>query len=296
MGSNFLLYFGTGCSLICYLWLCGFGLKAFLLCFHGERSFCWCLNRLIWGACRSLPTCLMCLTVALDAFIFLASCLALLVGNLSRSPLLSLMVLHTNSSFKKNQKISWCKIFPVSCRYLARITWACTAFYQSSTDLLPWWKPVSRSNLAYTSLACGLQNSSYLEQIVSKLSLAAGKHQETYWSIPKWPLHAITTLHFFESGSIASSQSKMFSHLCFHFKNLWYKPSLTVQSILGPSMYGMYMAGTNCTWLVDGCSSKTWILVSWSELASFSNLAVFLLVLFILRTLDTWSQATSQQI
>ena len=50
-------------------------------------------------------------------------------------------------------------------------------------------------------------------------------------------------------------------------------------------MHGMYMAGTNCTWLVDGCCSGTCILVSWSELASFSNLAEFLVVLVILEIL-----------
>ena len=123
---------------------------------------------------------------------------------------------------------------------------------------------------------------SYLDQIVSKLSSAGGKHQETYWSIPKSPLHAITFLHIFESGSTTSSQLKMFSHFSFYIKNLWYKPSLTVQSILGPSMYGMYIAGTNCVWLADGCCSRTCILVSWSELVSFSSLAEFLVVLVIL--------------
>ena len=283
LGSNSLLYGGACCSLVGLLEVCGHSLKAFLLCLPGGRSVHWCLIRLIWTTCRSLTTCLMCLTVALDASIFLASCLALLVGNLSRSILLSLMVLDTNSSsFRRNQKRSLCKIFAVSCGYLERHTWAYTTLYHSSTNLLPWWKLASRSNLAYTSLVWGLQKSSYLDQIVSKLSSAVGKHQETYWIIPKSTLHAITFLHFFDSGSIASSQSKMFLHLSFHFKNLWYKPSLTVQSILGPSMYGMYMVGTNCTWLVDGWWSSTCISVCWVELVSFSNQAEFLVVLDIL--------------
>ena len=43
-----------------------------------------------------------------------------------------------SSSFKKNQNMSWCKMFTVSGGYLARHTWACTASYHSSTDLLPW--------------------------------------------------------------------------------------------------------------------------------------------------------------
>ena len=172
----------------------------------------------------------------------------------------------------------------------------------SSTDLLPWQRLVSRSNLAYTSLAWGLQNSSYLDQIVSKVTSSAGKHQETYWSIPKSPLHAITFLHFFESWSIASSQSKMFSHFSFHIKNLWYKPSLTVQSIWGPTVYGIYIACTNYAWLVDACCSSTCILVSWSELVFscstlvVSNWAEFLVLLVIPGLWTLWSQATSEYI
>ena len=46
-------------------------------------------------------------------------------------------------------------------------------------------------------------------------------------------------LQFLDSGSIANSHSKMFSHLILHLMNLLYKLSLTVQSILGPSMYGI---------------------------------------------------------
>ena len=32
----------------------------------------------------------------------------------------------------------------------------------------------------------------------------------------------------------------MFSHFSFHFQRRWYNPSFTVQSNLGPSMYGMH--------------------------------------------------------
>ena len=199
--------------------------------------------------------------------IFFASCLTLLARNLSRSILLSLMVLDTNSSsFEKTQKMSWCQMFAVSCGYLARHTWACTALYNSSTDLLPWWKLVSRSNLALTSFAWCLQKYSYLDQIVSKLSSSVDKHHEAYWSIPKSSLHAIPFLHFLDSESIAYSQSTIFSHFSFHFRNLEYKPPLTVQSISGPSMYGIYMCGTNCVCLVDGCCSSSCISVSWLEL------------------------------
>ena len=55
----------------------------------------------------SLAICLMCLVVILELSIFYASCLTLLVGNLSRSMLLSLIVLETNSSsFKKKKDVS----------------------------------------------------------------------------------------------------------------------------------------------------------------------------------------------
>ena len=96
------------------------------------------------------------------------------------------MVFDTNSSyFKKNQKMSWCMIFAVSCGYLARDTCACAALYHSSTDLLPWQKLVLKSNLALTSFTWSLQKSLYLAQIVLKLHSSVGKHQETHWSIPK---------------------------------------------------------------------------------------------------------------
>ena len=168
---------------------------------------------------------------------FFASCLTLLAGNLSKSILFSFLVLDTNSSsFKKNQIISLCKILAVSGAYLARDTCACTSLYHSSTKRLPCLKFVSRSNLALSSFTCGLQKSSYLDHIVSEQRSSMGKHQEIYWSIPKSPLQAMTFLHFFDSGNIASSQSRILSHFSFHFKNLWYKLSFTIQSILGPSI------------------------------------------------------------
>ena len=123
--------------LLYHLLPCGCGLKAFFLHLPGRRSVCWCLIKLISVALGSLATCLMCLAVALDASNFFASWLTLLAGHLSRWTLLSLMVLNTNSSsLRKYQKISWCKTFTVSYGYLERLTWACTALYHSSTDLL----------------------------------------------------------------------------------------------------------------------------------------------------------------
>ena len=147
------------------------------------------------------------------------------------------MVLQTKSlPFKKNQNISLCKILVVSGGYLARHTWACTVLYHSSTDLFPCLKLVSRSNLALTSFTCGLQKSSYLAYITSKQRFSAGKHHETYQSIPKSPLHTMTYLHFLDSDTMASSQSNILSHFSFHLRNLWFKPSLTVKSISGPSI------------------------------------------------------------
>ena len=147
------------------------------------------------------------------------------------------MVLETNSSsFRKDHNISLCKILAVSGRYLARDTWAWTSLYHSLTNLFPCLKLVSRSNLALTSFVCGLQKSSYFDQITTKLKFSGGKHHGTYWSIPKSPLYTVTFLHLFASGNMASSQSRIFSHFSFHLRNLWYKLSFTVQSMLHPSI------------------------------------------------------------
>ena len=120
--------------------------------------------------------------------------------------------------------------------YLVKATWFCTALYHSSTDLLPCWKLVSKLILALTSFDWGLQNSSNFSQMVSSVNSSVDKFHETYWSIPKSPLHAITFLHCLISGNMASSHSRMFSYFKSHLRNLWYRPSFTVQSILGPSM------------------------------------------------------------
>ena len=128
--------------------------------------------------------------------------------------------------------------------YFARLTLACTALYHSSTLQLPCLKLGRRSNLACTSLDQGLQNSSNFPQIVSSVNWSDSKLHDTYWSIPKSPDHAIIFLHCRHSGNATSSHSKIFSHLRCHFKNLWQSPSFTVQSTLGPSMYGMTMLGT----------------------------------------------------
>ena len=103
-------------------------------------------------------------------------------------------------------------------RYLQCLvgTWQETlVFVQHYTThlMIPCLKLVSRSNLALTSFTCGWQKSSYLALIISKQRSSVGKHQEIYWSIPKSPLHTMTFLHFFDSGNIASSQSRIeYSH------------------------------------------------------------------------------------
>ena len=76
--------------------------------------------------------------------------------------------------------------------YLARLTWACTALYYSSILLLPCQKLASRSKEVQASLVCGLQNSSYFPQIVSRLRSSFDKPKDTYWSTPKSQLEAIT--------------------------------------------------------------------------------------------------------
>ena len=124
-----------------------------------------------------------------------------------------------------------CKIFAVSGGYLAKFTWFGTALNHSSTLISPWQNLVKISYLALSAFVWGLQNSSNFFYIISKHSSSCGKHHEMYWSNPKSPDHAITFLHFLASGNITNSYSSMFSHLIFHFKNLWYRWSFTVQSI-----------------------------------------------------------------
>ena len=165
--------------------------------------------------------------------------------------------------------MSLCKILAVSRGYFARLIWAWTALHHSSMLLFPWQKLVNKSKWALTSLAWGLQNSSKCSQIVSKLRSSLGRFQDTYWSIPKSPIQATTFLHFWHSGSAASSHSIIFLHLSLHLRNLWYKPSLTVQSMWGPSMYGINMLGRTCgcagrlnawndTSASDSCSKSLW--------------------------------------
>ena len=243
-----------------------------------RSSVHWWHMRLIWAVCRSPVTCLMCLAMALELPNFFVSWHTLIAWNFSRLTLPSLIFLDAkSSSFMKNQKMSWCKILAFLKGYLSRLIWACTALYHSSTLLLPWWKLVSKSKKALTSLDYGLQNSSNLSHIVSKFNSSLGMLQETYWSIPKSSPQAIIFLHCCFSGRDASSHSRMFSHFNLHLRKQWYSPTLTVQSIFGPSIQGMYML--EITWC-NGCAGGTkdgWKEISasgsWSELVLSSWLS-----------------------
>ena len=131
------------------------------------------------------------------------------------------MVLDTkSSSLRKNQNMSLCSILAVSRGYLAKFTCTCMALYHSSMLWFPWWKLVSRLNLAQTLLDCGLQYSLYFAHMVSRVSLLEGRFQETYWSMPQSPLQAITVLHYWCSGSAASFHCRIFLHLRHHLRNL----------------------------------------------------------------------------
>ena len=146
----------------------------FLNCFHlalfGGISVFWCLNRFTWVACGTLDIFLMCLVVDLEDSNFLASCLTLLAGNFSRSILESLIVSETNYSSIRKTKTCLCVVLAISCGcgYFARLIWACTVLYHSSTLISPCLKFVKWSNHALTSFVWDLQNSSNLFQITSK--------------------------------------------------------------------------------------------------------------------------------
>ena len=234
------------------------------------------------------------LAVAFELSIFFASCLILLAGNFSTSMLPSFMVLDTSSSsHKKNQKISQCRILAVSGGYLARLTCICTALYHSSTFLLLCLKLVRRSKWALTSFDCGLQNSSNFPQILSKLSSSADMHQDTYWSIQKSLLQAVTFLHFCHSGSAASSHSRMFLHFKCHFKNpihlgtfyvwhehVWYY-LFDLDGWEETSGSGSWSELDTSSWLL-GTSLSSWdkLLFPWAELLVVLDIMGLLLLDF----------------
>ena len=129
----------------------------------------------------------MCFAVAWELSNFFASWHTVLSGNLLNSTCPSFKVLETNnSSFKKIQNISLCRIWAVSWEYLANATCVCTALYHSLTLISPCLKLVSKSNLALTSLVCGLQNSSHSSMWhsggVLPLPQAHWELPDTYWA------------------------------------------------------------------------------------------------------------------
>ena len=190
LGSKLFLYWFGG---LCSTFLCCtcFSLTEdfFFLCLPFDNSVHWWCIRLIWAAWGSPATYFMCLAVALELSIFLASWHTLLAGNLPRFTLPSFIVLETNfSSFSNNQKISLCSILADSGGYLARLICAWSTLYHSSMLLVPCLKLVNKSKWALTSFAWGLQNSSKHSQIVSKLRSALDRLQDTCWPIPNSPL------------------------------------------------------------------------------------------------------------
>ena len=141
----------------------------------------------------------------------------------------SLIVLETNSSpLRKNQNISLCRIL---------------AF---QLGILPYWSVLEQHYTihqhSYHLAWCLLRDQILLWPYwfeaefltFTSYHLQAeffwGKHHDTYCPIPKSGDQATTSLQFLASDSIASSQSSIFSHLIFHFRNLWYKLSFTIQS------------------------------------------------------------------
>ena len=129
---------------------------------------------------------------------------------------------------KKKQTISSMKYLGCLWWVFGKIDWPRTTFNLRTYCIIP---------LIYTSCtlpeACqeikvglyfilpwDLLNSSKHSQIVSKLRSSLGRLQDTYWSMPKSPLQATTFLHFWHSGSAASSHSSMFLHLSLPFENL----------------------------------------------------------------------------
>ena len=240
-----------------------------------DSSVCWCLIRWIWVACISPATCLICLAY------FFASWYTLLAGNLSRSTVPSFIALDTNSSScRKNQNMSLCKIFAVSGGYFARSIWAFTQLYYSSTLLTPGGSLLtSQTWLAphWIGACRTLQTRTRLYPILTHLLSSP----MTHWSIPKSPLQAITFLHCWGSGRAASSHSTMFSHFNFHFKKQCYKLSLTVQSILGPSMYGLNVL---CIAGLGACG-----LLGWNEISPSDSLSELALSSWVLGISTSWS-------
>ena len=134
--------------LLCHLLL--------LIVISGQSSVHWWCIRYICAAGRSPATCLMCLAVTFELSIFLANCQTLLAGNFWISTFPSFIVLVTNClSFIKNQNMPLWRILVVSRGYFAKLTCAWTALYHLSTFLFPWWKLVSRSKWALTSMGLG---------------------------------------------------------------------------------------------------------------------------------------------
>ena len=118
------------CSLAYHLWLGGLDFKdCFFLCLLGGRSVHWCFFKLIWATlgvtCNLFDVMhcgLWCLHLISKLCDFNCNKLFKICATVIDGFRHKFLIL------QEKPKVSWCKMFAVSCGYLARDTCACTAF------------------------------------------------------------------------------------------------------------------------------------------------------------------------
>ena len=149
--------------------------------------------------------------VALELSIFLASCLTLLAGNYLKIHItiidgLGIEIPHHAQKNPKDVMIQDLCCFWELFSQIDLSLYCIISFIHTSIALPKACKQIKVD--MHNSLVCGLQNSSYFPQNVSRLRSSLDKPQDTYWSMPKSPVlsnHAF--LHFWHSGRAASSHS-----------------------------------------------------------------------------------------
>ena len=157
--------------------------------------------------------------------------------------------------------MSLCNILAVSWEYFAKLICNSTALYHSSTDWSPYLKLISKSNLAFISFVCGLQNSSNFCQLISKHVSSVLNPMRCTGLCQSHQTRPLLSCTFLLLRALPIHNPIYFSHFIFHLMKLLYKLSSTVQFILGPSMYGTYilvgacccLTNTSCS-LSDSCS------------------------------------------
>ena len=227
---------------------------------------CWCFIKVICVACRSPATCLILHAVAFKLSIFLASCLNLLCWKFLEIHIAIIYGLgykfpHHAGKTKKDAMMQDLGCF---WGYLAILTWACTALYHSSMLLFPCQKLVRRSKWAHTSLVCGLQNSLYFPQIVSRLRSSFDKPQDTYWSIPKsYSKQSLSCT----SGAQVGPQ--VHTPECSHTSSTTFKCCGREHHWLSSPSWDLLCMAWTCLELLVGSGSWS---ISWSELTISSGL------------------------